>query len=64
MVADLADPGVFVMVVKDFSSIEVNLAREQHAYNQAMQPDHVPVFSPVSHLGSLALSWFGFSLSV
>ena len=58
-VLNLADLGIFVMVVKDFSSIEMNLAREQRAYNQGVYPEAEPKFSPASHLDSFALSWFG-----
>ena len=56
MVADLADPGVFVMVVKDFSSVEMNLTREQHAHNQGMHPNLLPIFLPASHVKDIALS--------
>jgi hypothetical protein len=64
MVPNLADPGIGIMVMKDFSSVEVNLAGEQRAHNQGMHPDLVPIFSPVSHLEEIALSWLGLNLPV
>ncbi len=64
MVPDLADPGILVVVVDDFNGIEMNLTGEQHAHDQGMHPDRVPVFSPVSHLGYIALSWLGLNLAV
>jgi hypothetical protein len=60
----LADSGVFLMMVNDFSSIEVNLTREQHAHNQGMHPEAVPIFSPVFHPKVIALSWLGLNLPV
>lgn len=57
MVFNLADPGVFVMVVKDFSSVEMNLTREQHAHNQGMHPDLLPIFLPASHLEGSIFAW-------
>jgi hypothetical protein len=47
------------MVVEDFSSIEMNLAREQRAHDQGVHPELEPIFSPASHLVGFALSWFG-----
>jgi len=47
------------MVVKDFSSIEMNLTCEQRAHNQGMHPELEPIFFPASHLDGFALSWFG-----
>jgi hypothetical protein len=64
MVPDFAHPGVLVMVVKDFSSIEMNLTREQHAHNQGVHPELVPILSPMSHLKDIALSWLGLNLAV
>ena len=59
MVLNLADPGNFVMVVKDFGRKEVDFTREQHAHNQGAHPVLVPIFSPASQLDGFALSWFG-----
>ena len=50
MVLNLADPGNFVMVVKDFGSEEVDFTGEQHAHNQGAHPVLVPTFSPASQL--------------
>jgi hypothetical protein len=49
-VLNLADLGTLVMVVKDFSRIEMKLTREQRAHNQGMHPDLEPKFSPAPHL--------------
>src|SRR5208337_5399061 len=62
MVLNLADPGNFAMVVKDFGRKEVDFTREQHAHNQGAHPVPVPTFSPASQLEGLALSWFGLNL--
>jgi hypothetical protein len=50
MVLNLADPGNFRMVVKDFGRKEVDLTREQHTHHQGAQPVLVPTFSPPSQL--------------
>jgi len=58
-VRNLADHGVFVMMVKDFSGVEMKLAGEQHAHNQGMQPEPEPVFPPASHFVNSAFPWIG-----
>jgi hypothetical protein len=58
-VLNVADPDIFTMVVNDFSNIEMNLTREQHAHYQGMHPELEPILSPASHLDRFALSWFG-----
>ncbi len=58
-VLNVADPDIFTMVVNDFSNIEMNLTREQHAHNQGMHPELEPILSPAFHLDRFALSWFG-----
>ena len=63
MVLNLADPGNFVMVVKNFGREEVDFTREQHAHHQGAHPVLVPKFSPSSQLDGFALSWFGLNLS-
>ena len=62
LVLNLADPGNFAMVVKDFGSKEVNFTCKQHANDQGVYPVLVPTFSPVFQLAGLALSCFGFNL--
>jgi hypothetical protein len=62
MVLNLANPGNFVMVVKDFGRKEVDFTREQHAHQQGAHPILVPTFSPASQLEGLALSKLGFNL--
>ncbi len=59
MVLNLADPGNFGMVVKNFGGEEVDLTREQHAHHQGINPVLVPRFSPTSQLAGHTLSWFG-----
>jgi len=56
---NLAGPGVFVMVVKDFSGVEMKLTRQQRAHNQGMHPERESKFSPTSHRDGFALSCFG-----
>jgi hypothetical protein len=63
LVLKLADPGNFAMVVKDFGCKEVDFTREQQAHHQGAHPVPVPMFSPASQLGSLALSWLGLDVS-
>jgi hypothetical protein len=58
-VRDLADLGDFVMVVKNFGSVEMKLASEQHAHNQGMRPETKPIFPPASHVTNFALPWIG-----
>jgi len=58
-VRNLADPGDFVMMVKDFSGVEMKLAGEQHAHNQGMHPEPKPVFPPASHFVESTLPWIG-----
>ena len=54
MMRALADLGVFVMVVKQFSRGEMQLAGEQHAHNQGMHPEPEPEFPPASHYAIFA----------
>src|SRR5208282_2644373 len=42
LVLNLADPGNFAMVVKDFGSKEVNFTCKQHANDQGVYPVLVP----------------------
>jgi hypothetical protein len=49
MVLTLTDPVVFIMVVGKFSRVEMNLPREQHAHDQGMHPEVLPIFLPASH---------------
>ncbi len=63
MVLNLANPGNFVMVVKDFGRKEVDFTREQHPHHQGMHPILVPIFSPPSQLDGSALYRLGFKLS-
>ena len=58
-VRSFAPPGDFVMMVKDFSSVEMKLAGEQHTDNQGMHPVLEPVFPPASHFVESALPWIG-----
>jgi hypothetical protein len=46
---NFADPGDFVMMVKDFNGVEMKLAGEQHAHHEGMRPETEPEFSPASH---------------
>jgi hypothetical protein len=49
-VRNLADLGVFfLMMVKNFRGVEMNLPGEQHAHNQGMRPDTESRFPPASH---------------
>ena len=43
-VLNLADPGNFIMVVKDFGRKKVNFTREQHAHHQGAHPMLVSLF--------------------
>jgi len=56
LVLKLADPGNFVMVVKNFGRKEVDFTRQQYAHNQGVYPVLVPTFSPASQLDGFALS--------
>ena len=47
---DLANYGVFVVVVKDLNRVEVELTREQHAHDEGMHPETEPLFSLADHL--------------
>jgi hypothetical protein len=58
MVLNLANPGNFRVVVKDFGRKEVDFTREQHAHHQGAHPILVPTFSPASQLAGPALSEF------
>jgi hypothetical protein len=53
-VRNLANLGVFIVMVKDFSRVEMKLASEQHAHNQGMHPEPESVFSPASHVADFA----------
>jgi len=59
---NLADLGVFVMMVKDFSGVEMKLAGEEHAHHQGMRPETEPEFSPASHFSNSFLPWIGSKL--
>ena len=52
-VRSLAHTGDFVMMVKDFSGVEMKLAREQHTHDQGMNPEPESRFSTASHFTSL-----------
>ena len=56
VVLNLADPGNFVMVVKNFGGEEVDFTRKQHAHHQGVHPVIVPTSSPAPQLYGLALS--------
>ena len=54
-VRNLADLGVFfLMMVKNFRGVEMNLPGEQHAHNQGMHPEPEPEFPPASHYAIFA----------
>jgi len=55
LMLNLADPGNFFMVVKDFGSKKVYFAREQHAHDQGVDPGAVPRFSPAAQPDGFAL---------
>jgi hypothetical protein len=55
IVGNLANYGVFVVVMQDFGSVEMKLGGEQHAHNQGMYPKPEPRFSPASHFDNFAL---------
>jgi hypothetical protein len=63
MVLNLADPGNFVMVVKDFGRKDVDFTGEQHADNQGAHPVLMPSFSPAPQLAGLVHSWFELDVS-
>ena len=58
LVLNLADPGNLGVVVKNFSSKEVDFSGEQHAHYQGMHPIFVPIFSPASQLDCRTASKF------
>jgi hypothetical protein len=46
---DLAEACNISVVVEDFGRKKVDLAREQQANNKGSHPEHLPVFSGLSH---------------
>jgi len=62
LVLNLAGPGNFAMVVKDFGRKEVDFTREQHAHDQGAYPVLVPTFPQRLNLAVSLFLLYGLNL--
>lgn len=52
----LADPGDFVMVVKNLGAKKMDFTRQQQAHNQGVRPGIMPMISSTCHFDCRGLS--------